>query len=116
MSKLASSLVLNKYILSLFGVTHLEAIAVHLKDAALEGYDENNISRFHYALQNHFYSTGAISKELLLQYDQNIFSHTQAINAKRTMPVRWKYFQYLCLLFTEIYLDSHSFVSAMPAT
>lgn len=107
MSKLASSLVLNKYILSLFGVTHLEAIAVHLKDAALEGYDENNISRFHYALQNHFYSTGAISKELLLQYDQNIFSHTQAINAKRTMPVRWKYFQYLCLLFTEIYLDKY---------
>ncbi len=111
MAQLASSLVLNKYILSLFGVTHLEALAEHLKDPRLEGYDENNISRFYYALNSYFYNTGIISKELLLQYDQNIFSHTQAINRNRSgngnEPVQWKYFQYLCLLFTEIYLDKY---------
>jgi len=42
---------------------------------------------------------------LLLTYDQNIVRHTQAISARRSEPIRWKYFQYLGLLFTEIYLD-----------
>jgi hypothetical protein len=43
MAKLSSSLVLNKYILNLFGVTDLEALSLNLKDSSLEGYDENNI-------------------------------------------------------------------------
>jgi hypothetical protein len=44
---------------------------------------------------------------LLLAYDQNIVRHTQAISARRSEPLRWKYFQYLGLLFTEIYLDRY---------
>lgn len=107
MTKLSSSLVLNKYILNLFGVTDLEALSSDLKDSALEGYDENNVSHFHHALVARFYSNANLPKELLLQYDQNIFSHTQTISEKRTEPIKWKYFQYLALLFTEIYLDKY---------
>ena len=107
MSKLSSSLVLNKYILNLFGVTDLEALSLDLKDSALEGYDESNISHFHHALVSRFYSNANLPRELLLQYDQNIFSHTQTISEKRTDPINWKYFQYLALLFTEIYLDKY---------
>lgn len=72
MAKLSSSLVLNKYILNLFGVTGLEALSLDLKDSSLEGYDENNISHFHHALVARFYSNANLPKELLLQYDQNI--------------------------------------------
>jgi len=107
MSKLSSSLVLNKYILNLFGVTDLEALSSDLKDSSLEGYDENNISLFHHALVARFYGNANLPKDLLLQYDQNIFSHTQLISEKRNEPLKWKYFQYLALLFTEIYLDKY---------
>lgn len=107
MAKLSSSLVLNKYILNLFGVTDLEALSKDLKDSSLEGYDENNVSYFHHALAAKLYSNSNLPKELLLQYDQNIFSHTQTISEKRYEPIRWKYFQYLALLFTEIYLDKY---------
>jgi hypothetical protein len=107
MAKLSSSLVLNKYILNLFGVTDLEALSKDLKDSSLEGYDENNVSYFHHALVVKLYSNSNLPKELLLQYDQNIFSHTQTISEKRHEPIHWKYFQYLALLFTEIYLDQY---------
>ena len=107
MAKLSSSLVLNKYILNLFGVTDLEVLSVDLKDSSLEGYDENNISHFHHALVARFYSNANLPKALLLQYDQNIFSHTQIISEKRNEPIKWKYFQYMALLFTEIYLDKY---------
>jgi len=107
MAKLSSSLVLNKYILNLFGVTDLEALSKDLKDSSLEGYDENNISHLHHALVARLYSNANLPKELLLQYDQNIYSHTQTISEKRNEPIKWKYFQYLALLFTEIYLDKY---------
>ncbi|MFZ4751906.1 MAG: DEAD/DEAH box helicase family protein [Chitinophagaceae bacterium] len=107
MAKLSSSLVLNKYILNLFGVTALEALSIDLKDSSLEGYDDNNISYFHHAIVAHLYSNKNLPKDILLQYDQNILSHTQAISEKRNEPIKWKYFQYIALLFTEIYLDKY---------
>ncbi|MEI6556172.1 MAG: DEAD/DEAH box helicase family protein [Paludibacter sp.] len=107
MAKLSSSLVLNKYILFLFGVTDLEALSKDLKDSSLEGYDENNVSHFHHALVAKLYHNNYLTKDMLLQYDQNIFSHTQTISDKRHEPIRWKYFQYLALLFTELYLDKY---------
>jgi len=107
MAKLSSSLVLNKYILNLFGVTDLEALSLDLKDSSLEGYDENNISHFHHSLVARLYSNANLPKNLLLQYDQNIFSHTEKISEKRNEPIKWKYFQYTALLFTEIYLHKY---------
>jgi len=107
MAKLSSSLVLNKYILNLFGVTDLEALSLDLKDSSLEGYDENNVSHFHHALAARFYSNTNLPKELLLLYDENVYSHTQTISEKRNEPIKWKYFQYMALLFTEIYLDKY---------
>lgn len=107
MAKLSASLVLNKYILNLFGVTDLEALSGDLKNSSLEGYDENNVSLFHHALIAKLYSSAVLTKEMLLGYDQNIYSHTQVISLKRNEPIKWKYFQYLALLFTEIYLDKY---------
>ena len=46
----------------------------------------------------------AIERELLV-YDANIKRHLSAINKNRTQPIVLRYFQYLALLYTEIFLD-----------
>ena len=107
----AGKLVLNRWLLSLFKVNRFEELAEHLHDEALEGLDENNIHRFHHALTTHHFDLTQLPTELLLEYDQNIVKHTQRLNERRITrgeePIVWKYFQYLTLLFTEIYLDRY---------
>ena len=104
-------LVLNQWLLSLFKVNRFEVLAEQLHDEALEGVDENNIHRFHHALTAHHFDLTQLSAELLLEYDQNIVKHTQRLNERRITlggtPIVWKYFQYLALLFSEIYLDRY---------
>jgi hypothetical protein len=41
----------------------------------------------------------------LPNYDANIRRHLNAINQKRTQPIVLRYFQYLALFYTEIFLD-----------
>lgn len=103
--QLSKSLVLNRYILSIFGVQGFDALADHLSESHLEGRDENNVSKYYHELVARMLTTDQLSKDQLLEYDQNIVSHTLRINDKRKDPIEWKYFQYLGLLFTEIYLD-----------
>ena len=43
----------------------------------------------------------------MFEYDQNIMSHTLSISEERDAIINWKYFQYVTLLFTEIYLDKY---------
>jgi hypothetical protein len=106
---LAYRLVLNQWLLGLFNVKRFEDLAALLKDEALEGLDENNVHRFHHALTAQLFNLTQLPTELLLEYDQNIVRHTQRLSERRLRrgeePLRWKYFQYLALLFTEIYLD-----------
>ena len=97
---------LHKYILSLFGCKDLEALSRDLKDPALEGVDDEGVSHLYYMLKQHQYDLH-IPQEKLFEYDQNIVRHTNEINEKRHEKIVWKYYQYLALLFTEIYLDSY---------
>ena len=73
------------------------------------GLDENNVHRFHTSLVNQTVPLYDLPPDLLLEYDQNIVRHTLRLNERRIArgedPIVWKYFQYLSLLFTEIYLD-----------
>lgn len=107
----AHKLVLNQWLLSLFNVKRFEDLAEHLRNEALEGLDENNIHHFHHALTAQLFNLTQLPTELLLEYDQNIVKHTQRLNERRIThgedPIVWKYFQYLALLFTEIYLDRY---------
>ena len=68
--KLSNSLVLNRYILSLFGATSLEALSEHLKDPALEGWDENNVSYFHKELLQRLFATSELTEEMLFPVPQ----------------------------------------------
>ena len=70
---------------------------------------DDGYSQYIYLLYDHFdteLSRHNIKLDTLKTYDENISRHTQKINsADRT--IKWKYFQYLALLFTEIYLDRY---------
>jgi len=107
----AYKLVLNHWLLSLFSVKRFEDLAEPLRHEALEGLDENNVHRFHHVLTAQLFNLTQLPTELLLEYDQNIVRHTQRLNERRVTrgeaPIVWKYFQYLALLFTEIYLDRY---------
>ncbi|MBO5380795.1 MAG: DEAD/DEAH box helicase family protein [Bacteroides sp.] len=105
--KLSNALLLNRFMLSLFGATSLEALSEHLKDPALEGYDENNVSLFYHEICSRLFPNGELTEEKLLEYDQNIYRHTEHISKERGERIHWKYFQYLSLLFTEVYLDRY---------
>jgi hypothetical protein len=102
-------LVLNQWVLSLFGVKEFGELKQHLTDDHLEGLDEDRVHRFHRALALHFPELPELPVAVLLEYDQNIVRHTERLNERRLThgrePIVWKYFQYLSLLFTEIYLD-----------
>lgn len=104
-------LALNQWLLSLFNVTKFEQLAEHLRNEKLEGMDENNVHHFHHALTAQLFNLTQLPTELLLEYDQNIVRHTQRLNERRITrgeaTIVWKYFQYLTLLFTEIYLDRY---------
>jgi hypothetical protein len=100
-------LVLNQWILGLFEADSFVPLTEGLHDTALEGVDENSVSRFHHVIAARLFPRQQLNRDLLLTYDQNIVRHTQTISARRGEPLRWKYFQYLGLLFTEIYLDRY---------
>ena len=105
-AKLQEALVLFKYILNLFGCKDLAAMSGDLKDPALEGVDEG-CSRLFHALKRHLYTDMGISEQELREYDSHIVKYTKEINKQRTEKITWKYYQYLALLFTEVYLDRY---------
>ncbi len=106
-AKLQEALVLFKYILNLFGCKDLEAMSKDLKDPALEGEDGEGSSRLLHALKAHLFAGNAIGEEKLAEYDRHIVKYTREINERRREKITWKYFQYLSLLFTEVYLDRY---------
>lgn len=120
-SHFQEALVLNQYLISLFGidplVTHkdgthsvrpLEIIAKSLRGATA-GIDKNGKHHFLTALLSHLPPHAALTPAQLERYDANLVAHTRTINARRKHKgeIAWKYFQWLTLLFVEIYLDRY---------
>lgn len=85
----------------------LDVLAEGIKDSWYEWIDEDNTSKYYHLLSSKLLPHAKISKDDLLRYDNNIVRFTNEISQYRTSPIRWKYFQYLSLLFTEIYLDRY---------
>ncbi|MEH6595703.1 MAG: DEAD/DEAH box helicase family protein [Colwellia polaris] len=107
-------LVLNRYFLSFFGVDVYDLdidpfreATKTLTDESLELHEDDGSSRFYNEIIKLIDSDSFITPEMLLEYDENIQRHTSKINEKRTTDIRWKYFQYLSLLFAEFYLDQY---------
>ncbi|HCO79992.1 MAG TPA: restriction endonuclease subunit R [Bacillus sp. (in: Bacteria)] len=93
--------------LHLFEVDDFEQLTQDMKDNSLEELDTDNVSRFYKHLSTRLVERVELSADILRQYDENIVSHTLRINDRRDKKIKWKYFQYLSLLFTEIYLDRY---------
>lgn len=107
--KFEHRLVLVNWMLDLFGVATFEDLAKHMRDPAFEEFNEDGVSRFHQCLKLLF-DRPELPHDLLLAYDENIVRHWKGITEKRNAEGQKlfpKYFQYLCLLFTEIYLDRY---------
>lgn len=97
-------LVLNQWMLSLFEVSSFDKLAENLKSLELEGLDENNVHKFLHQMRL-LWEYEEFPGDTLLGYDQNIVKHTLTLSERRAELLKWKYFQYLSLLFTEVFLD-----------
>jgi len=94
-------LVLNKYFLRLFGEEDNRKLLSKLKEVK-EG-ESDGLTSFATYLKN---KRGVkLSEDEIERYDQNIQKYLRKINKGRQEKIRLKYFQYLAVLFTEIFLD-----------
>lgn len=102
-------LVLNRWMLGFFKGGSLGALKLRLGDDRHEGIDEDGQTKFFHELTRNLFEVDRVSESDLRRYDLNIVGHWQAITAQRNKleghELQMKYFQYLSLLFTEIYLD-----------
>lgn len=103
--KLQNYLVLNKYICSLFGLKDIDDFRKLLKYNVSEGISQNK--KFYYTEVLQTLKIDEEFRQKLNQYDENIQEYLNHINQKRDPPIVLKYFQYLAVLFTEIYLDKY---------
>lgn len=101
-------LVLFNWMLKQFDVSDFFTFAQGMKDSRFEGFDAEGRSNFYYNLRG-LVDRSALTNDQLETYDENIVRHWKRITEKRSRAAGQtlypKYFQYLSLLFTEIYLD-----------
>ncbi len=102
-------LVLNRWLLGFFQGDSLEKLKVRLGEDRWEGLHEDGQTLFFHQLTANLFNIDRISEPELRRYDLSIVRHWQTITAARNKHeghiLQLKYFQYLSLLFTEIYLD-----------
>ena len=101
--QLDNHLTLHGWLNSHFGYKTTRDLLNDVKDAE-EGFNSNGHSPICEFLLSRSNLKPEI-KEALRTYDANIKRHLSAINNKRTQPIVLRYFQYLSLLYTEIFLD-----------
>lgn len=102
-------LVLNRFMFRFFKDGTLHGLKTRLGEDRFEGIHEDGQSLFFHELSNYLFEVVLIDLDELRRYDLNIVKHWQQItehrNLKEDTVLNMKYFQYLSLLFTEIYLD-----------
>ena len=102
-------LVLNQWMMGFFKGGTLHALKTRLGEDRHEIIDEDGQTGFFHELHKNLLERDRISEQELRRYDLNIVQHWNAITEQRNkvegVVLNMKYFQYLSLLFTEIYLD-----------
>jgi len=102
--RLEKYLILNKYLLSLFGVHSISDLRDELKNTKV-GFDNDGRSFFVDTLIG--LENLKINLNDLLQYDGAIKEYSERLSKHRRENIVLKYFQYLAVLFAEIYLDRY---------
>ena len=106
-------LVLAQWALGIFNEVSFENISATLKHPSLEGIDENDgHTKFYHAIADTLFYMGddaKCTKDELAAYDLRIVGYWKQITAKRNAEegttYKLKYYQWLTLLVTELYLD-----------
>lgn len=105
-------LVLNHWMMGFFSGGALRALKERLSEDRYEGIEDDGQTGFFHALHQNLFGVDRINEQELRRYDLNIIQHWNAITERRNKVegtvLNMKYFQYLSLLFTEIYLDWYS--------
>jgi len=101
--KLEQRLVLLAWLNRLFGYGNNRNLLADMKEAA-EGFDASGRSYVYYRLIARGDKV-KVNPADLARYDDNIREHLGAMNALRPEPITLRYFQYLAVLYTEIFLD-----------
>jgi Type III restriction enzyme, res subunit len=109
MASFHKQLVLNQWLLGFFKGGTLQGLKFRLGEDRHEGIDEDGQTCFFHELTQNLFEVDRVSEQDLRRYDLNIVQHWTAITEQRNKlegsTLNMKYFQYLSLLFTEIYLD-----------
>jgi len=101
--RLEDHLLLARFIASKLGMKKV-ADTKEFKDVK-EGFDSDGRSYMYHAIVVR--SGNTISEEKLREYDNNIRKYVEKLKKNREQNISLKYYQYLALLFSEIYLDSY---------
>lgn len=100
-------LVLVRFFLRELGIEALTTLGKQLNNPEYEGITESGNTQFYEYLVHICRLKGAgMNIDKLRTYDENICRHTKQISQKRG-NMCWKYYQYISLLFTEMYLDRY---------
>ncbi len=99
---LQQQLILNRFMCQQLGCRDFKALREKLRNQR-EDWTEDGHSHFFYVLRG--IGGLKISEDKLAEYDLHIRAYVERMNRFRHPPVQLKYFQYLAVLFTEIYLD-----------
>jgi hypothetical protein len=102
-------LVLNQWMMGFFQGGTLNALKNRLSEDQHVGINEDGQTGFFHELHQNLFQIDLISEQTLRRYDLNIAQHWNTITEQRNRiegtVLNMKYFQYLSLLFSEIYLD-----------
>ena len=111
MSDFLRQLVLNDWLLTQLGVDQFQTFSEHLHHKELSGFTEDGNSRFYVRMcESVPQRLRGIPDDQLRDYDLNIVSHWKKITEKRNhqgQSLYPLYFQWLALLFNEIYQDRY---------
>lgn len=100
-------LVLFRYFLHELKLDSFNHLSEKLNSTEYEGVNESGNTYFcDYIIRICQMKGASITPEKLRLYDENICRYTRQIGEKRG-GLQWKYFQYVALLFTEMYLDRY---------
>ena len=100
--QLEKRLVLLAWLNQQFGFKTNEEALGDAKEAA-EGFNADG--RSHLSVRLETRQNVQVPSATLARYDGNIREHLRAINTRRVAPITLRYFQFLAVLYAEIYLD-----------
>ncbi|HUU20065.1 MAG TPA: DEAD/DEAH box helicase family protein [Sedimentisphaerales bacterium] len=100
--KLEKRLVLLAWLNDMLGYDSNKELLSDIKEAE-EGWDPYGRSYVYHRIVGR--EGVKIALPVLGKYDDNIKAHLEAINARRAEPITLRYFQYLAILYAEIFLD-----------